>query len=195
MTSRMVVLCLTAAALLITAGCFTASQMQAMRQASQPYSISPNFDLSKPWRIAVMPPALTTDAGPAEFLLDHAGMQLMKVVMFSVVDRAEVERILKEQEFSYSGLADPSTAVRLGKLMGASAVMTIKVGSVKHDPFWTDNPNQRDAELMVKILSVETAEMLYSAQGQGSSFYNEQDALRSALDVALLPLIEKGGRQ
>lgn len=176
----------------LTAGCFTAGQMQAMRHASQPYSISANFDLAKPWRIAVIPPPLSSDLESADFLVERAGMQLMKVPMFSVVDRAEVERILREQEFSYSGLADPATAVKLGRLMGASAVATIRVGAVKHDEFWTDSPNQRDAELFVRIISVETAEVLYSAEGQGSSFSGAGEALAGALDVALLPLIEKG---
>lgn len=188
-------LCLLLTLSVLTTGCFTAGQLQTMQHAAQPYSISPNFDLSRPWRIAVIPPPTSSDVGPADFLVDRAGLQLMKVPMISVVDRAEVERIMQEQQFSYSGLADPATAVKLGKLMGASAVASIKVGAVKHDDFWTDSPDQRDAELFLRIISVETAEVLYSAQGQGSSFSGAQEALAGALDMALLPLLEKGVRQ
>ncbi|MEO0085576.1 MAG: hypothetical protein ABIK37_02985 [candidate division WOR-3 bacterium] len=194
MTLRVHAPCLLLLLPVLTVGCFTASQMQTMRHAMQPYSISPNFDLSKPWRIAVIPPPLSSDIAPSDFLAERAGMQLMKIPTISVVDRAEVERIMQEQQFSYSGLADPATAVKLGKLMGASAVATIKVGTVKHDEFWTDSPDQRDAELFLRIISVETAEVLYSAQGQGSSFTGAQEALAGALDVALLPLLEKGIR-
>jgi hypothetical protein len=159
--------------------------------AMQPYSISASFDLGRPWRIAVLPP--TADVPGADNLTEYAGLQLMKVTSFSVVDRLEVDRILREQQFSCSGMVDPATASRLGKLMGASAVMAIKVGTVKHDEFWDDNPNQRDAELMVRIISVETAEVLYSAQGSGTSLDGAEEALQGAVTTALMPLLEKGG--
>lgn len=167
----------------------------AMLKAVQPYSISGNFDLSRPWRIAVLPVELSDaeDGNYRTSLVEHAEMQLMKVLTISVVDRSAVEAVLKEQEFSYSGVVDPQTAARLGKLMGASAVMTIKVRQVKHDPFFSDSPEQREASLAVKIINVETGEVLYSAQGEGSSFSGAEDALRSALDTALLPLLEMGG--
>jgi len=176
----------------LVAGC---APTPAMMKAMQPYSISAQFDFSKPWRIAVLPVQLGGDSDNAigADLVERAQMQLMKVLNFSVVDRSAVEAVLKEQEFSYSGIVDPQTAARLGKLMGASAVMLIKIGQVKHDPFFSDSPNQRDAQLNVRIISVETGEVLYSAQGEGSSFEGAEDALANALDVALLPLLEKGG--
>jgi curli biogenesis system outer membrane secretion channel CsgG len=72
-------------------------------------------------------------------------------------------------------------------------VVTIRVGTVKHDEFFSDSPEQRDAEVYVKIISVETAEVLYSAQGQSSSFEGAEDALQNAVTMALMPLIERGG--
>ncbi|MEO0080561.1 MAG: CsgG/HfaB family protein [candidate division WOR-3 bacterium] len=196
------ILRLTAAGLLLMVGVgCTASQLRAMQQAAVPYSISPKFDLSRPWTIAVLPPTQTRpasdveDAGMFAALVDHAGLQLMKVVTFTVVDRSEVSRVLQEQQFGTSGVVDPATAARLGKLLGASAVMTIRIGKLKHDPFWSDSPNQRDAEVGVRIISVETGEVLYSAQGQGSSFEGAAEALANAVDGALLPLLEKGGSE
>lgn len=167
----------------------------ALRKVVQPYSISSQFDLSQPWRIAVLPVPMgkDSDTGLGARLVEHAEMQLMKVLTFSVVDRSAVEAVLQEQEFSYSGVVDSQTAARLGKLMGASAVMTIRVGAVKHDPFFSDSPDQRDAQVNLRIISVETGEVLYSAAGEGSSFEGTEEALVSALDVALLPLLEKGG--
>jgi len=178
----------------VGAGC-SAAQLGAMRKAAVPYSLSPKFDLSQSWTIAVLPPAGTSDAGGSAALVDHASLQLMKVVNFTVVDRSEVARVLQEQQFSSSGVVDPATAARLGKLLGATAVLTIKIGPVKHDAFFSDSPNQRDAEVYVKIIAVETAEVLYSAQGQGSSFEGAAEALRAAVDMALMPLLAKGGTQ
>jgi len=181
---------LAALCLVFGIGC-TASQYAAMQRASQPYSISASFDLTRSWRIAVMP--LTAETPGTENLPDYAGMQLMKVATFSVVDRSEVSRILQEQQFSYSGVADPATAARLGRLMGASAVLTIRIGTVRHDEFFSDSPEQRDAEVFLRMISVETAEVLYSAQGQASSFEGAEDALRGAVTMGLMPLIERGG--
>ncbi|MGQ9679086.1 MAG: CsgG/HfaB family protein [bacterium] len=167
----------------------------AVQKAMHPYSISSQFDLSRSWRIAVLPIPMgeDSDTGLGARLVEHAEMQLMKVLTFSVVDRSAVDAVLQEQGFSYSGVVDPQTAVRLGKLMGASAVVTVRVGAVKHDPFFSDSPDQRDAQVNVRIISVETGEVLYSAQGEGSSFDGAEAALVNALDVALLPLLEKGG--
>jgi curli biogenesis system outer membrane secretion channel CsgG len=115
-------------------------------------------------------------------------MVLMQTGRFTLVDRTVVDRLLDEQEFSYSGVVDVGTAAELGRMMGAEAVMTVNVVSVEHDDFWDNHPAQRDAELHVKIISVETSEVLYSAAGEGSDFDGASGAMEQALDDALLPL-------
>ncbi|MEO0021989.1 MAG: CsgG/HfaB family protein [candidate division WOR-3 bacterium] len=166
----------------------------AMVKAVQPYSISPEFDLSRTWRIAVLPPAGgSSDTGDEGGLREFAELQLLKIPTVVVVDRSKVDAVLNEQEFSWSGVVDPQTAARLGGLMGANALMSIRIGKVKHDPFFSDSPNQRDAEVSVRIVSVENGSVLYSAQGQSSSFEGAEEALKGAVLTALLPLLEKGG--
>jgi tetratricopeptide (TPR) repeat protein len=44
-----------------------------------------------------------------------------------ILDRANVDRILREQKFSNSGMVDEKTAVELGKLLGSPALMIVKV--------------------------------------------------------------------
>ncbi len=193
MTGRLVRLSALFVLAAFAAGCFSPAAVQKMQEATWAYSMSPNFKMDRTWRIAILPPA--SDQAGTSGLYDHAGLLLMKPGKFSLVDRTEVDRILKEQQFGSSGVVDPGTAARLGKLMGAEAVMFINITSVKHDEFFSDSPNQRDAQLYVKIISVETAEVLYYAQGQGSSFDGPEEALSSALDTALGPLIMKGSQQ
>jgi curli biogenesis system outer membrane secretion channel CsgG len=178
---------------MLAAGCFTPAAVQQMQEANWAYSMSPNFKMDRTWRIAILPPAVG-QAGTSG-LEDHAGLLLMKPGRFSLVDRTEVDRILQEQQFGSSGVVDPATAAKLGKLMGAEGVMTINITSLKHDEFFKDSPEQRDAQLYVKIISVETAEVLYYAQGTGSSFDGPAAALDGALDTALGPLIKKGSGQ
>jgi hypothetical protein len=179
---------------LIAVGALIVNCTPAMVKAVEPFSIAPEFDLSRTWRIAVLPPTGgNSDTGDEGALREFAELQLMKIPTLVVVDRSRVDEVLKEQEFGYSGVVDPQSAVRLGKLLGASAIMSIKIGRVKHDPFFTDSPEQREAEVMVRIVGVENGAVLYSAAGQGSSFEGAEDALRMAIQTALLPLLEKGG--
>ncbi len=176
-------------AAVLVSGCFTPSTI-AVLQGPANYAKSPSFDAKASWRTAVLPPSspLSVYRSPVSGLYDYAGMALMRTGRFTVVDRAEVDALLDEQEFSYSGAVDASTAARLGKMLGAEAVLIVNVTSIKHDDFWGDEPDQRDAELHVKLISVETTELLYSAKGQGSDFEGASGALEMALETALAPL-------
>jgi hypothetical protein len=171
-------------------GCFNAATMQQIQEASQTYSISPEFKLDRNWRIAVLPP----HNGDAEVpgLYDRAGLLLMKPGCFTLIDRAEVARILQEQRSGGLRIVESHDMRRLGRLMNAEAVMTVSVTELKHDDFFKDNPEQRDARIFVKIISVRTAEALYYAEGRGSSFDGPEAALSDALAMALGPLIRNG---
>mgnify|MGYP000881690042 CR=1 FL=1 len=171
----------------LAAGCSAATKLGIPEMLiPSNYAKSPAFDLKPVWRLAVLPATgRTTSIGQAANLSDYAGMALLRTGRFSVVDRTAVDQILREQEFSYSGVVDQATAVSLGRLLGAEAVMMITVAGITHDDFWSDMPEQREAELYVKIISVETSEVLYSAVGQGSDFNGAEGALRSAMETAL----------
>ncbi len=186
-----IVLLLVALGMLLT-GCLTAAQLAAM-QGPQNYARSPVLDTKPIWRTVVLPPSYSNPStlSSAVGLDDYAGMALLRTGHFSLIDRSTVEQILEEQEFSYSGVVDPTTAVQLGKLLGAEAVMTISIGRIFHDNFWDDNPDQRDANLHVKIISVETSEILYTSTGQGSSFDGADNALRMALEISLTGLTQQ----
>ncbi|MBN2585938.1 MAG: hypothetical protein JXA64_01460 [Candidatus Fermentibacteraceae bacterium] len=176
------------AAAMTFAGCNTAGQMAALGVPAD-YARSPVLDSRAVWRTVVLPPSSGGSSEmEADFLCDYAGMALLRTGMFSLIDRSVVDQLLTEQEFSYSGVVDPSTAVELGRLLGAEAVMTIRIGSVTHDGFWDDEPDQRDATVHVKIISVQTAEVLYTSTGRGSSFEGAESALEMATEVSLIGL-------
>jgi len=69
-----------------------------------------------------------------------------------VVDRALLERIVKEQKLQQSALMDPATAAKIGKLAGAKYFV---VGNYARLP--------RTTNLTIRLLSVETGQFL-SAQ-------------------------------
>lgn len=70
----------------------------------------------------------------------------------NVVERMQIDKVLKEQGFQQSGFVDIDTAVELGKLVGANYVI---VGSVNS----TGGFNVR---INAKIVDVETAKIIYS---------------------------------
>jgi len=172
------------------AGCFNSAAMRQMQAANQPYSVSPSLELDRNWRIAVLPPPDGDTELPS--LYYRAGLLLMKPGDFTLIDRAEVARILHEQWSGGPRPIDPHSASKLCRQLGAEAVMTVSVTELKHDEFFKDNPEQRDARLFVKIISVKTAEALYYAEGRGSSFAGPEAALNDAPGMALGPLITNG---
>ncbi len=181
-------LCVGALLLLAAAvGCFSSATLRQLQDANRTYSISPNFKLDRTWRIAILPPRNGDEELPG--LYDRAGLLLMQPGCFTVVDRAEVERIVREQRSGGPHVIDPQALRRLGRMMGAEAVMTVDVTKLEHDDFFKDTPEQRDAQLFVKIISVKTAEALYYAEGRGSSFEGPDAALSGALGTALEPLV------
>ena len=184
------VLCLAGCCMLVLTGvgCLTTTQVAAYQPHN--YVISPTLDTKTTWRVAALPPTTSASAGeaPPAGLYDYAGMVLMRTGRFTVVDRATVDILLREQEFSYTGVVDVGTAAQLGRMLGAEAVMTVNVTRVVHDNFWSDEPAQRVVTLHVKVVSVETSEVLYSAVGEGSDFEGAEGALRMALETALYGL-------
>ncbi|MCK4806190.1 MAG: hypothetical protein KAT09_01015 [Candidatus Aegiribacteria sp.] len=181
---------LTVIGLLLTC-CMSTTQMMTLGVPLE-YAKSPVFDSKQLWRTVVLPPSASSiySSPFTTGLYDYAGMALLRTGRFSLVDRTIVDQLLTEQEFSYSGVVDQATAVQLGKLLGAEAVMTINIGQITHDNFWDDEPAQRDVSLHVLIISVETSEVLYTSMGMGSDFEGAEGALRMAIEVALMGINE-----
>ncbi|HEV2175626.1 MAG TPA: CsgG/HfaB family protein [Terriglobia bacterium] len=106
---------------------------------------------------------------------------------YSVVDRNTMDKILKEQNFSNSDRVDPSTAAKIGHILGVSAII---VGSItqfgrddKHlgvggggyglGKFGLGGLHKNDAKAVVnvtaKMVDVNTAEILAVVTGTGES--------------------------
>lgn len=78
-------------------------------------------------RVAVIdfqPNAKGVDEATARSITDMMITELWKTGLFTVIERARIEAILQEQNLTLYGLADPKTAVNLGKLLGVQALIT-----------------------------------------------------------------------
>jgi len=112
---------------------------------------------------------------------------LVKDGSYSVIERAALDKIMAEQNFSNSDRADSISAAKIGRLLGVDAIV---VGSVTQ--FGNDTKNtgvggvgaglghlglggvkQKQSKAIVgltaRIVSVDTAEILATAEGMGES--------------------------
>ena len=67
------------------------------------------------------------DKNVADSFVDMLSTAFTKTRKFSVLERSSLDKIANEQMFSASGAVDPKTAVKMGKMTGASFVL---VGSI-----------------------------------------------------------------
>ena len=67
------------------------------------------------------------DKNVADSFVDMLSTAFTKTRKFSVVERSSLDKIANEQMFSASGAVDPKSAIKMGKMTGASFVI---VGSI-----------------------------------------------------------------
>ncbi len=134
--------------------------------------------------IAVLPFDRKGDAQNLEVSIsDKLVTQLVNLRRFKVMERAALEKVLKEQKLQTSGIVDEKTAVNVGKIAGADAIVigdvTI-VGGV--------------AKVSARVIDTETSETIVAKEEQ-SQGATPQDVENTVGQVAIdiyneLPLVE-----
>jgi len=82
-------------------------------------------------KLAVVPFKAPVELAGAS-LSDVFATELLKTARYDLVERGQIESILKEQEFRLSGVTDDSVATQLGKVLGVKGVI---VGTVSEYGF------------------------------------------------------------
>ena len=113
-------------------------------------------------------------------LADMLITDLSNINMLSIVERSQIENILKEQKLNNSSKFDPNTASKIGKLLGAQIILTggyfEMMGSLRLD---------------ARFIDVETGKILKAdgVDGQTSNFFKIQKQLAwkiiNTLDVKI----------
>lgn len=85
----------------------------------------------------------------AEYFSEQLVLSLSRSKAFTMVERKDLQAVLKEMELQLSGLADESNAARLGQFLGARMLVNSRIYA-KDDSF----------EIFLKLLRVETGEIL-----------------------------------
>jgi len=129
-------------------------------------------DLAKRSQIAVMPlsaPAL--DSSSVATIENALGTELLRTEKVRVLERAQMQRILKEQGFQKSGTCDQTDCnVEMGKLLAVDKLLVGSLGQIGNT-----------YSLTLRLVDVGSGEVL------GSSTRNQKGAIDDVL-TQLLPL-------
>jgi hypothetical protein len=104
---------------------------------------------------------------------DFFVMELMKKG-YTVVERAEVQKVLKEQEFQASAITSNEDAARAGRVLNVPAVLLISIPKYKEK-----------MEMTAKLVEVETATILWIGSGSGSTGKTLSTIVGAAAGAAL----------
>jgi curli biogenesis system outer membrane secretion channel CsgG/Flp pilus assembly protein TadD len=138
------------------------------------------------YTIAVLP--FTSDVKRAEItsrVQAHAMTSLVetKDPFLKVVDRENIDRILEEQRLGLSGIVDEQTAVRVGNLIGAQAVLMGSVIDYREEPGTLRRSTKDGFEsYRVQQVNKETGEKYFITKYKPvrySEFYQENKVVMS----------------
>jgi outer membrane protein OmpA-like peptidoglycan-associated protein/curli biogenesis system outer membrane secretion channel CsgG len=112
---------------------------------------------------------------------------LVKSGSYSVIERSALDKVLAEQNFSNSNRADPTTAARIGKILGVDYII---LGSITEFGNETNKQNvggsggnwhgfgvggighsnsKANVAIDARVINIDTAEILAAAEGKGVS--------------------------
>ena len=128
-----------------------------------------------------------TNVDVGKGIADLLVTNLVKDGSFSIIERKQLDRIMTEQNFSNSNRADPTSAAKIGKLLGVDAIL---VGSITEFGNETKKTNlggggggwhgyglgglghsnsKANVAITCRLVNVDTGEIIAVAEGKGQS--------------------------
>lgn len=100
--------------------------------------------------------------------------ELVNTNTFTVVERAQLQKVLDEQQLGKEGVLDPTTAARVGKILGVQLMLLGTVTEFSLDTQKVTVPILGKVDVSIarcvinaKMVSVETAEIMAAMKGEG----------------------------
>ena len=110
--------------------------------------------------VAILPPELVAPSGVGEAFAtgwtSTLSAALQAVAEVDLIERESLDAILREQKFADSAYADPETAVAVGKIVAARALVLTRLNE------WRPEGLGVLADLEVRLINVETGQLLYA---------------------------------
>jgi curli biogenesis system outer membrane secretion channel CsgG len=138
------------------------------------------------------PTYLTLFPGGSKGVSDILVNKLVKDGNYVVIERSQIEAILREQDFGASGRVDASTAAQIGRILGVQAVI---IGSVTQFDLeekkegtsvlglFGNSSTDTNAyvKLSARVVNTNTAEIMMVADGNGTA--NQSDSQTTVLGI------------
>ena len=123
-------------------------------------ALAKKVDASKKLNKVAVFPFEVKGAGWGDEFSDAISHCFFKTGRVEVVEREALERILREQNLSMTGLIDDKSAVKVGKLLGADVILVGRGSALRASDKGREVPNLIDT-FTLKALSVETGDILF----------------------------------
>ena len=147
---------------------------------------------------------------------DELATQLVQTGKYTVIERAQLDAILREQNLGASGAVTSATAAKVGKLLGVQLILTgsITAFSIKRTSIGLrgigGTYSNAESKVDARLVNTETGEVMVVAVGQGNKRMGggyfkgvsaeqtfdqgaAQEALRPAIEQVVLKLSEQTG--
>jgi len=126
---------------------------------------SPDTKAELPFRrIAVLPFESWNDFASGKTLSDYMVLYITREIPeVMVVERFDLQKIMREQKLSQSGAISPETAISIGKILGVDALMTGKITTL--DTILSD---QGSITAVCRIIDTSTGQVLWSGKAYAS---------------------------
>lgn len=128
-----------------------------------------------------------TNVDVGKGIVDLLVTGLVKDGTYSVIERKALDKILAEQNFSNSDRADPTSAAKIGKLLGVDAIIEGSITEFGNETKKTNlgggggnwhgfgvggfghSNSKANVAITARIINIDTGEILAAADGQGQS--------------------------
>jgi curli biogenesis system outer membrane secretion channel CsgG len=158
--------------------------------AVQSIVIKPGYDFTKIKRVAVL------DFKDAAYYPNSGSMAselFVKYLLktgYNVIERAELDSILKEYQLSAQGIIDRSQTKEFGKIAGVDAIITGSIPTAVPERDYYENGNIRyiaaQVGLTCRMISVETGEVLWA----GSNTFDAMN-MQTAFEYLVSSLVDQ----
>ena len=137
---------------------------------------------------------------------DELATQLVQSGKYTVIERAQLDAILQEQNLGASGAVTPATAAKVGKLLGVQLILTgsITAFSIKRTSVALrgigGTYSNAESKVDARLVNTDTGEVMVVAVGQGNKRMGggyfkgvgaEQTFDQGAAQEALRPAVEQ----
>ncbi len=115
--------------------------------------------------------------------------KFVAVKRFTVIERAAVNKIIQEQNFQLTDLADPNKAVSIGNILGAQFIVQGNVQSIRYTTSKKNDKTRCVIEMTVRYIDVKTGEIKASTSLKGRS--DKKDSKSVNMAYAALDSLDK----